>query len=575
MSPDLPLINVGSAARPVYVPAEHCKVKPGQSVKARLSPMEQDAMIQFACRPPPQNATSITTSARDLLALDSNSLLRSFGISVGQQLITVKGRELTPPMLRYAANNTMQPAAGSWLMKGVKVVKAGRPIHGWTYLQITTRGQRTPVAEPLRKFATFLSNNMGIGVQPREPNPAEGVHVNLVFGGASENDERMKQEQQLRDGLSKIARNKTEFIVIVLPEKNTAIYNMVKKVVDVEFGFQSACMVQAKLFEEKGQFGYWANVALKVNIKFGGTNHTINHGGRPKTMLVGYDVTHPTNMSSAAASTAPSIVGLVATTDQELAHYPGVYWNNPSRTESVGDEMVGYFKSRLALYRSKNGDYPADIIIFRDGVSEGQYKMVLEQELPYIQQACRDVYPKGRNPRFVLIVAVKRHHTRFYPTDKDHIHTRSKSPKEGTVVDRGITTARYWNFYLQAHASLQGKSYQAPTLRQCLNLLTQIPGTARPAHYVVLLDEIFREDHGREAADKLEQFVHNMCYLYNRATKAVSICPPAYYADLLCTRARIHQNELFDDASTVSSGQQGAGAARQVHDRIKDTMYYV
>jgi hypothetical protein len=54
-------------------------------------------------------------------------------------------------------------------------------------------------------------------------------------------------------------------------------------------------------------------------------------------------------------------------------------------------------------------------------------------------------------------VSVKRHQTRFYPTDRDHIHPRSKSPKEGTIVDRGVTNVRYWDFFLQAHASLQGK----------------------------------------------------------------------------------------------------------------------
>lgn len=49
-------------------------------MKTKLSGGEADAMIKFACRPPPANAESITTSARTLLALDSdNKLLVSFG----------------------------------------------------------------------------------------------------------------------------------------------------------------------------------------------------------------------------------------------------------------------------------------------------------------------------------------------------------------------------------------------------------------------------------------------------------------------------------------------------------------
>jgi hypothetical protein len=46
-------------------------------MKTKLSAAEADAMIQFACRPPPANAESITTSARALLALDNNKLLVS------------------------------------------------------------------------------------------------------------------------------------------------------------------------------------------------------------------------------------------------------------------------------------------------------------------------------------------------------------------------------------------------------------------------------------------------------------------------------------------------------------------
>lgn len=74
----------------------------------------------------------------------------------------------------------------------------------------------------------------------------------------------------------------------------------------------------------------------------------------------------------------------------------------------------------------------------------------------------------------------------------------------------------------------------------------------------------------------LERLTHDMCYLYGRATKAVSICPPAYYADLVCARARIHKNELFDDdLMSISSGAQSTVNARMVHSNLADTMYYI
>ena len=112
-------------------------------------------------------------------------------------------------------------------------------------------------------------------------------------------------------------------------------------------------------------------------------------------------------------------------------------------------------------------------------------------------------------------------------------------------------------------------------------LTKRLLGTARPAHYTVLVDEIFRATFKAQAADALEQLTHELCYLYGRATKAVSLCPPAYYADLVCTRARAHKSELFDaDSDTASTTTGGASSslainARQVHPDLENTMYYI
>jgi len=44
----------------------------------------------------------------------------------------------------------------------------------------------------------------------------------------------------------------------------------------------------------------------------------------------------------------------------------------------------------------------------------------------------------------------------------------------------------------------------------------------------------------------LEDLTHAMSYAFGRATKAVSICPPAKYADMVCERARHYLSSLFD-----------------------------
>ena len=68
--------------------------------------------------------------------------------------------------------------------------------------------------------------------------------------------------------------------------------------------------------------------------------------------------------------------------------------------------------------------------------------------------------------------------------------------------------------------------------RAGVKILQRVEGTARPAHYVVVQDQIGLEQVYLET--------HKLCYLFGRTTKAVSNCPSAYYADLLCERARCY-----------------------------------
>ena len=202
--------------------------------------------------------------------------------------------------------------------------------------------------------------------------------------------------------------------------------------------------------------------------------------------------------------------------------------------------------------------------------------MILSLELPQLRRACEQVYPapdtKKGLPRFTIIICGKRHKTRFYPTTEQDCD-RSGNTKPGIIVDRGVTKARNWDFFLQAHTALQG--------------------TARPCHYYIVHDEIFRQTYAKSIpppyqsiADIVEDLTHNMCYLFGRATKAVSLCPPAYHADLACERARCYLASLFNTPSpsavpsvtrtSVAEGtSQPSANDVQIHPKLKDAMFYI
>lgn len=280
-------------------------------------------------------------------------------------------------------------------------------------------------------------------------------------------------------------------------------------------------------------------------------------------------MTHP---SPGSAKGSPSIAGVVASIDGHFAQWPASVVLQESKKEMVTclEEMM---VERLKLWSKKNnGSLPTRIIIYRDGVSETQYQSVLNEELPPVRDAIKKVYGNRPKAALSIIVVGKRHHTRFYPVNEDGADHKG-NPKNGTVVDRGITGVRFWDFYLQAHSGLQG--------------------TTRPAHYVVVLDEIGL------GADGIEQMVgtalflseiiptnfkqtHNLCYLFGRATKSVSICPPAYYADLLCERGRCYIHGLLTDGSTTGQETPEANFARArqtwgtgVASALRESMFYI
>jgi len=559
--PNFPVINVGSTQRPVYMPAEAVEIIPGQPLQRKLNARETQNMITFACRSPVANATSITTFGRKSLKLDDSRELSEFGVQVSKDLLTINGRELKNPGIQYKNNKDAMPREGSWNMKGVNVLKPGVKIDRWTFVHVDSYGaQRDTVSNIMNGEFTKVLMNMGVPIAEKPMHP-KGLVVDT--GSKHPVDAIKAVFEQVKEGKNTKA---AQYVFVILAENDPDIYAAVKTLGDTEFGVHTTCMVRKNFLKGKPMDQYFANVGLKINLKMGGNNHQIKNDiaiiREGKTMVVGYDVTHPP-----PGSNAPSLVGLVASVDKELSQWPAAAWAQDSRVEMLDQTLQTKFGERLVLWQNKNkGRLPENVIIFRDGVSEGQFKQVLDKELPLIRDACRGKYPaNSAGPRITIVVSVKRHQTRFFPTDPQHM-TKSRNVATGTVVDRGVTQAKIWDFFLVAHAALQG--------------------TARPAHYTVLLDEVFRSTlgQGTAAANGIQELTHEMCYMFGRATKAVSICPPAYYADIVCTRQRAYMPDLFSDtsdtasvggASSTSRGGSGNDISKTVHPNLKNSMYYI
>jgi len=187
---------------------------------------------------------------------------------------------------------------------------------------------------------------------------------------------------------------------------------------------------------------------------------------------------------------------------------------------------------RLQAYGRQMRSLPRHVLFYRDGVSESQYGEVRVKELTQIRAACQAVCTNGETPPLVTLVIVgKRHHSRFYSTPESTLN-----PVSGMVVDTAVVAPRQFNFYLQSH--------DAPI------------GTARCAHYVVLqndsgynaneLQEIVRSFPCHLTPANVSEQTNRICFMGSRATKGLSVCTPARYADLLCDRLRMYMRPALE-----------------------------
>ncbi|KAF2021031.1 Piwi-domain-containing protein [Aaosphaeria arxii CBS 175.79] len=557
--PQAPLVNYGTRESPKWIPGELCSILPGQLARRLLSGKQTSEMIKFAARRPVDNAESIVRDGLQVtkimpVAQGLNTNLKPFGIKVATTLLTVHGRVLQAPVLHYK-RNTCTPRNGAWNLDvrelGNEPFKVAKPLPTWGCLIIVdsydthTRSEDGQFndKETLTKFQRTL-NTYGM-----KPKPYGGP-VYMEVTRAELQDRKVDAVQRRISTSIGQFKLRPQFLFIVLPSEDAVLYDCIKFVCDTKLGIPSICSIGHKFRKEQGRMQYFANVAMKFNQKLGGINHTLSADHfKPldsQTIVFGIDVTHP---SPGSSESSPSIAGIVASIDGNFAQYPASIRTQKGRKEMVS-ELAEMVVERLKLWQKLNGKLPTKVIVYRDGVSEGQYKTVLQEEYPCFVTAFNKLYgAESKHPKISIIVVGKRHHTRFYPTkiDETNADVENGNPKPGTVVDRGVTGEKLFDFFLLAHQGLQG--------------------TSKPAHYVVLKDE------NKLGADQLQTLTHNLCYTFARATRAVSVCPPAYYADLLCERGRSYLHRVLkgDGSENFTTNHWHGG----VHANLAETMFYL
>jgi len=317
LDPRLPVVMIGSTRGVAYLPAELCRVK-AQMYRGCLNDEESTNMLRYTRTPPATNAANIVGDGLRLLGLRDGPI-NGFDINVDPEMITVPIRVLPPPQLTYARGPII-PKDGSWNLLSVKF-KQPATVVSWGIIVVAVH-ERVD-SEWVQELANGLRDKLkacGMAV----PNPPEILPARPP--PPPHNDPgRRKTLEHIENAVRGLGTPLPEMVVFLLTGRDRFVYPGIKTLCDTKLGVHSICMQFRRPGSDRsGRDKYFSNVALKVNTKFGGINHTLDNQAlgwlkTTPTMVVGMDVSHP-NPGSVPGT--PSVAAIVANVDDTFAQFP-------------------------------------------------------------------------------------------------------------------------------------------------------------------------------------------------------------------------------------------------------------
>ncbi|KAF1966235.1 Piwi-domain-containing protein [Bimuria novae-zelandiae CBS 107.79] len=543
-------INVGSRTNEVWYAQEHLRILPYQIYTRPIPDHLAISMVNTAAYHPAVSQHLIENEGLSMLCVPAVGNVKkpfrnNIPLEIYPTMLRVNCQKLPFPDVQYRNMGKKHKIEGSgWnLHEGEKFWST--PAGKCDYMLI--QGVDKTEADI---YETAFQSEVAARLEiPRtHVKRAHAADIRIDNNDLYDND---KLSTVLNKTLAKAREVKADIVLFIIPSFDKEIYRTYKNLADCVYGLRSICltMKSGNLTSADRMTKYMTNVAMKVNSKLGGTsnwNKGVENLGKD-TMVLGADVVHP---GANAFEGCPSIASIVGSVDDSATKYLGSMrlQSKPKTDREIIDHVKEMVLDRLADWNAERSNpaktnksaihVPRNIIYFRDGVSEGQYSKVLEQEVEQITAAWR-LYKKNNAPKhgvaigvpptvkITAIVVGKRHHTRFYPIDRHKDARGNENCLPGTLVDRAITSPYYRDFYLQSHSGIKG--------------------TARSTHYFVIRDDVIPG----LTPSFLPQKIHALCYSYCRATTGVSYATPTYYADRLCERGRLYMSKCLsgnDDA---------------------------
>lgn len=239
-----------------------------------------------------------------------------------------------------------------------------------------------------------------------------------------------------------------------------------------------------------------SKVVIQMNAKMGYAPWSVGIPLNSGFMVIGFDVCHDTNDKS--KSFGAMVATLCPPTASGKTHkYFSCVSAHTNGTE-LSDSFAVDIGKALQSYVNENKILPSKIIIYRDGVGDGQIHQCLDHEVRTIENVLKKAYAAQSVPlSFGFIIVSKRINTRLFKANDN--------PIPGTVIDSVITLPERFDFFLVSQMVRQG--------------------TVSPTSYNVI-----KSDSLGLSANVIQMLTYKLCHLYFNCSSTIRVPAVCQYA---------------------------------------------
>uniref|UniRef100_A0A8D1Z257 Piwi like RNA-mediated gene silencing 4 n=1 Tax=Sus scrofa TaxID=9823 RepID=A0A8D1Z257_PIG len=305
-----------------------------------------------------------------------------------------------------------------------------------------------------------------------------------------------------------------QLVMCILPSNQKSYYDAIKKYLNSDCPVPSQCVLAQTLSKQGMIMSIATKIALQMACKLGGELWALEIPLKA-LMVVGIAVCKD------AFSQGTVVVGFVASTNPRITRWFSRCILQRS-TADIADCLKVFMTGALNRWYKHNHGLPARIIVYRDGVGDGQLKTLIDYEVPQLLASVTDA-SSNTSPRLSVIVVRRRCTPRFLTESGRTL----ENPPLGTVVDLEATRPEWYDFYLISQVARQG--------------------TVNPTYYNVIYD-----DNGLKP-DHMQRLTFKLCHLYYNWPGLISVPAPCQYARKLTflVAQSIHKEPSLELANSL------------------------